>query len=624
MVVIKLNSNPTTEAQIEKRKQLEKKLEQDIKDMQLLQGSLELADDATKRATNMLNSFDTRLAKLESFILPIHEQTQSLTRTNINLDIALNIVTAYTNVVEMINYHENVVEKGLGATTLELYIESVEKLKESLHQLESSNYRSSERITQDLRGKLSKGIQELDELFKKVLTNCTAFATESDIQSFQLPLGVESTQLITLTNVLSDSLEQIGPVTGFLKIYSDIRAKFLSQCLATSNALARDQEVKFGYSRIAYQKGSSLLLPYANSLLSFLQAEYTVATDVVPKQHVVNAYTLTITPAVDAFLECTETLLNRVKKSLQKRDANDLYMLIDIYEGLHNLTVNQDLLLAHCGKKGFEIRSIFSTFATTIVTYFKEYYEELKIDPDSKKSHVLSQDGTVHETTSMTMNAVRRIHDNVDAIKLILDTNKGIYSIFPCKSISDYIHQLIDLLMSDLENKSKSYKKPVLAALFMLNNANYIIKSVKGTPLYDLLDQNVIGNIDRTMKKQLENYRGTWVPLIEHLMDNAKINDGKIEKVLTKAQREIIKDKFKNFNKDFEEIYTTQKAYAIPDVELRASVIKEVKAILCPMYNRFYDRYTTNIEFTKNIDKYVKYNKEELSSQVDKFFDASS
>jgi hypothetical protein len=58
-------------------------------------------------------------------------------------------------------------------------------------------------------------------------------------------------------------------------------------------------------------------------------------------------------------------------------------------------------------------------------------------------------------------------------------------------------------------------------------------------------------------------------------------------------------------------------------VELRAQVIKEIKAVLLPLYNRFYDKYT-DVEFSKNPEKYVKYSKEELAGCLEKLFDASS
>jgi hypothetical protein len=45
------------------------------------------------------------------------------------------------------------------------------------------------------------------------------------------------------------------------------------------------------------------------------------------------------------------------------------------------------------------------------------------------------------------------------------------------------------------------------------------------------------------------------------------------------------------------------------------------------IFNRFkltLGRYTTSLEFTKNVDKYIKWNKEELSVKLDALFDASS
>lgn len=155
----------------------------------------------------------------------------------------------------------------------------------------------------------------------------------------------------------------------------------------------------------------------------------------------------------------------------------------------------------------------------------------------------------------------------------------------------DYINKILDLLLLDLEAKAKNYKKPVLASLFILNNAHYTLKSIKGTVLTAVVSPTVMSNIDKMMKKQFDSYRNSWIPIIEHLMDNTKINDnGKIVTQLSKAQRDVIKDKFKNFNKDFDDVFATQKNYAIPDPELRTQVIKEVRQILCPMFDRFYDR----------------------------------
>ena len=154
------------------------------------------------------------------------------------------------------------------------------------------------------------------------------------------------------------------------------------------------------------------------------------------------------------------------------------------------------------------------------------------------------------------------------------------------------MNQILEYLIKDIDMKAKLYKKPVLASLFILNNVHYISKSIKGTGLTGTLEPGILENLEKVIKKQLDNYRSSWIPLIEHLMDNTKISDsGKIVTQLNSKQKEAIKDRFKSFNKDFEEVFNIQKAYAIPDPELRSQVIKEVRQILCPMFDRFYDRY---------------------------------
>ncbi|KAJ3325189.1 Exocyst complex component 7 [Boothiomyces sp. JEL0866] len=598
MVNLKIKTNPISDSQLEKRKALEKKLAEELAEFELLETSFNHIDNATTTMTNYLNSFDTRLAKLESYIMPIHNSTQVLTRTNNNLDTAIALVSSYTNVVGTINYHENVLSKGLAQTTLESYLDSVTNLKDALHKLEASKYKSSERITQDLRGRLSKGIQELDDLFSKLLQSSSDSCTEDEIQEARYNFGDNLIKLQTLANMLSDSLEQIGPVTGFLKLYSDIRSAFLVKCLAPYYTAAKDQEVKMGFSKSAYVRKSSLLIPYASALLLHLQAEYLMISEVIPKHHLITTFVITVTPPVDAFLECADNLLNRARRNKQ----NDLYMIVDIWEMLTNLMEPQAALLAHCGKKGHEIKSFLVSCGQAIIGFFKEFYDEFK-----------------------TINAIKKICEYNDALKLILESCKESNSSFPATSIPDYINKIISLLLVDLDNKSKTYKKPVLSTIFMLNNAHFILKSIKSQPLADIIEKEVSEGIEKTIKKQMDNYRNSWAPTIELLMDTTKISDGgKIVTSLSKAQKDGVKEKFKNFNKEFDEIFATQKTYAIPDVELRAQIIKEIRQVLCPMYNRFYDRYTTSVEFTKNVDKYIKYNKEELNSLIDKFFDSSA
>ncbi len=74
-------------------------------------------------------------------------------------------------------------------------------------------------------------------------------------------------------------------------------------------------------------------------------------------------------------------------------------------------------------------------------------------------------------------------------------------------------------------------------------------------------------------------------------MDSTLIQDGTIIKTLSSKQRDTIKEKFKGFNDQFDEFLKASKSYAVPDQELRAQISQDIKSVLLPMYNRFYDKY---------------------------------
>ena len=111
--------------------------------------------------------------------------------------------------------------------------------------------------------------------------------------------------------------------------------------------------------------------------------------------------------------------------------------------------------------------------------------------------------------------------------------------------------------------------------------------------------------------------------MCEYLIDTTVIQNSQIQKSLSKNQREEVKDKFKNFNTAVDERFAVEKVYAIPDGELRAQIIKDIKKVILPLYGRFYDKYT-EIDFAKNPTKYIKYDKKGLDELLDCFFDASA
>ncbi|KAL2915192.1 exocyst complex component exo70 [Polyrhizophydium stewartii] len=609
-------------------RELELKLQREVAGRDALTASLAKTDKLTDQMQSLIASFDSRLSKLETFILPIHRSTQKLTKLHTNIDIGLAQIENFTGTFAVIKQHEAIVAKGPQGVELAAYLASIGRLKESLRNLEATKYKSSERKIQALKDTLWKGVRQLDEMFTQQLQAASDAVDPqlyaSDDPDVSTPCVPEHklTELQNLAAALAESLVEIGPISAFIKQYEEVRSAHLTKSLAAVSQAARDQELKAAHQRSTYQKSSSLLIPYSQTLLRILNAEHSLHLKVIPKHHAVTTFVQTITAVVDAFLNACESMLNRVRRNIQRREMNDVYMLIDVWDDLSALFGRHAALLAYCGKKGHEIEMFLANCCTTVVTYFKEIYDEFKVDSE-KKQAALSVDGTVHETTSMTMNTLKRLLDFAPAMGRMIAESEGKPGAFPVSTFPEFVSKMIESLLTDLDIKSKGYKKPTLTTLFLLNNYHYIHKSIKSCKLAEFAAPEVVDSIEKSIKKQLDVYRNSWMPVIEHLMDTTKISEQKIVTAMSKQQREAVKERFKNFNKEFDELFQTQKAYAIPDVELRAQVVKEVKQVLLPMYNRFLDRYNES-DFTKNKEKYIKYDKDSLAAALDKFFDASS
>lgn len=72
-----------------------------------------------------------------------------------------------------------------------------------------------------------------------------------------------------------------------------------------------------------------------------------------------------------------------------------------------------------------------------------------------------------------------------------------------------------------------------------------------------------------------------------------------------------------------EECVKVQRSYSIPDLELRESLKRDNKETLLPKYNYFFDTYAS-VSFSKNTEKYVKYNSAEIATLLDRFFDVAA
>ena len=94
----------------------------------------------------------------------------------------------------------------------------------------------------------------------------------------------------------------------------------------------------------------------------------------------------------------------------------------------------------------------------------------------------------------------------------------------------------------------------------------------------------------------------------------AQINSAAIIKAMSSKDKDAIKEKFKTFNGAFERECAKHREF-MPAMErdVRAELARDIKALIEPLYARFWDRYH---EVDKGKGKYVRYDKGAMSGQI--------
>ncbi|ORZ37798.1 Cullin repeat-like-containing domain protein [Catenaria anguillulae PL171] len=175
------------------------------------------------------------------------------------------------------------------------------------------------------------------------------------------------------------------------------------------------------------------------------------------------------------------------------------------------------------------------------------------------------------------------------------------------------------LLESTIEAKARTYKKPPLAVVFQANNTHYILKNVRAGKLLPLLGPDCVAKYEKVLKRNRDAFQDQLKPLIELLMDVTVIQGGAIRKDMSASERTGVKDKFSKFNTALEDAIKSFKGCAVADPELRGVLIKDAKALVVPMYERFVNKYQAS-EFSKHKDKYIKYEVAQVGQMLERMF----
>ncbi|XP_042198369.1 exocyst complex component 7 isoform X13 [Callorhinchus milii] len=663
-----------TEDASARKRSIEEKLRQEQETLLFIKESLEKSDQLTKNMVSILSSFESRLMQLENSIIPVHKQTENLQRLQDNVDKTLSCLDHVISYYHVAKDTEKIIREG-PAGRLDEYLSCMARIQKAVEYFQDNNPDSPE--LNRVKFLFEKGKESLESELRSLLTRNSKPVLP--VVVLDLIVGdeeIEPTEEAPLEhlpdNILQDLicislwLVEYGRNLDFMNVYYQIRSKQLDNSIKGLKDHFRKNSTSSGvlYSPAVQNKRKdtptkkpvkrpgkedvldSEIDSYINCISAFVklaQSEYRLLTDIIPEHHQKRTFDSLIQEALDNLMLEGESIVAAARRAILRHEYSAVLTIFPILKHLKQTKPDFDQVLqGTAASTKNKLPVLITSMETTGAKALEEFADNIKNDPD--KEYNMPKDGTVHELTSNAILFLQQLLDFQETASAMLasqvlgdtynipldpretSSSASSYSSeFSRRLLSNYICKILGNLQLNLHSKAKVYEDSALGAVFLLNNFNYILKSLEKSELIQLVavtqknpDKAYRGNIE----EQLLTYQRSWLKV------TMSITEGNMPAFqpgtkLKDKERQMIKDRFKGFNDGLEELCKIQKSWAIPDKEQRDKIRRAQKENVTVAYRGFWQRYS-NVPFTKNPEKYIKYRVDQVEEMIEKLFDTSA
>ncbi|CAL9040438.1 unnamed protein product, partial [Musa banksii] len=314
-----------------------------------------------------------------------------------------------------------------------------------------------------------------------------------------------------------------------------------------------------------------------------------------------------------------------------QRSSEKLFRILDMYEALADVLPDLHALFAADPKDLIcdEADGILKRLGDAVKGTLMEFGNAIQKEPSRKPT----QGGEIHPMTRYVMNYVKFLVVYINTLNILLDdggvcgTDEGCSEGWENKNTDGENFEnmtplgrrmllIISYLESNLDEKSKVYEDGAMWYIFLMNNILYIVNKVKDSELGRLLGDHWIRRHRSQIRQYATSYlRTSWTKVLSCLKD-----DGYGSGSSSSISKVALKEKFKNFNMAFEEIYRVQTTWKVPDPQLREELRISISEKVIPAYRSFMGRFGGQLEGGRH-GKYIKYTSDDLESHLSDLFE---
>ncbi|XP_057427377.1 exocyst complex component EXO70A1 [Lotus japonicus] len=607
--------------------------------------SLHKSQTITDNMVTILGSFDHRLSALETAMRPTQIKTHSIRSAHDNIDKTLKAADVILGQFDQTRKAEAKILRG-PHEDLESYLEAIDQLRANVRFFSSKkSFKSSDGIINHANNLLAKAISKLEDEFRHLLTNYSkpvepdrlfdclpnslrpsatgqqsdgggkTHSDKKDLQAvtFTLPTLIPP-RVIPLLHDLAQQMVQAGHQQQLFRIYRDTRAASLEQSLRKLGVerLSKEDVQKMQWEVLEAKIGN--WIHYMRIAVKLLfSGEKKICDQILDGVDPLRTQCFAeVTASSVAMLLSFGEAIAKSKRSPEK-----LFVLLDMYEIMRELQPEIEILFD--GKACIEMRETATSLTKRLAQTAQETFGDFEeaVEKDATKTAVL--DGTVHPLTSYVINYVKFLYDYQTTLKLLF---QEFDPSDPEAQLASVTTRIMQALQNNLDGKSKQYKDPALTQLFLMNNIHYIVRSVRRSEAKDMLGDDWVQIHRRIVQQHANQYkRISWAKILQCLTVQGASSGGDSNSGVSRA---MIKDRFKTFNVQIEELHQRQSQWTVPDSELRESLRLAVAEVLLPAYRSFLKRFGPMIENGKNPQKYIRYSPENLEQMLGEFFESKT
>ncbi|KAI4170142.1 MAG: hypothetical protein LQ343_005148 [Gyalolechia ehrenbergii] len=583
-------------------------------------------------------------------VKPVYSNTQGLQVMNDNIDKVLDAIDKMLGPSEDKGREERIIRAGPERVGLPDYLASLKRVDRALAQMSSTNLRINQQAIGDFNELLGEGNNQLQALFRSTLAENVQPVEPLHYITKNLPFpGLPQERVSKLGSIdsfLSSTAARDAsynsPESPSIRIYVDLRGAYLSGSLHNLAAASISTSKRKGSDEI-YRQGTSGIGTYASGVEGIFSAEFKNISAIFSREDWGLAFEATCRKALAEFAKTLRELNMHIKSNL----ATDCFLAYEIVEIVTNVGYRIDQL---SGQLKLPFADALKPIRETAKSSLAELIEDVRRRVSNMQT--LPQDGSAIPFTSEIMTRLQTMTLYPQSLASIMASlgdgnwhsaarvnSSSSTSLPSLKSfdvgadssqiLAHYMMDTLETLLTSLDAKARVLlKSKSISGVFVANNVAVIDRMIRSSDISTILasSSTAFTKIDSWRKRGTSAYLESWREPCSALMEvqytnrgarppsgsNGLIDSATVIKQLGSKDKDIIKEKFKNFNTSFDELSAKHKSLQM-ERDVRSLLAREVQAMIEPLYARFWDRYH---EIDKGKGKYVKYDKGSLSAQL--------